>query len=286
MRFTFRTRNGNYYTISLTIFIVPVIALLVGAIVIVWASVLQGQYQSAFDRTYAAITERRASITVPDRSTDRNAVIRCAFSTPELFTVDRMSYRVTADGVQYVFIYNAYMDRYEENLKEYNGYIDAIAAGAPAFADDGEAVRWIHDYIIRHYEYGGEHSVFSMLRTGRGVCSAYTALFTALADRFGLEHSVARSDKMDHTWNMVRLDGNWYHLDVTWDDLGAEPGYEYYLKTSEEFLSLRHHDWVDTEVSLSTYAGARTTLLTVCLILFGLSVAVTFIPFLRAYFKE
>ena len=36
--------------------------------------------------------------------------------------------------------------------------------------------------------------------------------------RMGVDTSFAISTSMDHMWNVVKIDGNWYHVDTTWDD--------------------------------------------------------------------
>ena len=50
------------------------------------------------------------------------------------------------------------------------------------------------------------------------VCQGYALAFKVLMDRAGIPCCYVSSDAINHAWNMVRLDGNWYHVDVTWDD--------------------------------------------------------------------
>ena len=288
MNFTFKTRKGNYSTVSFTHFIFSILVFLAAAVVVLISFASQKRYQNAFDKTYKAILAHEASITLKDSKAARDAVFRCVFSTPEIFTVDQYSHRV--DGSEYIvnFTYNSYTKDYEKNLKDFNARLDKIVAQAPDFASGRETVKWIHDYIITHYRYGGEHSAYHMLTNGEGVCNAYTALFTALAERFGIEHGVANSKKMNHTWNMVKLDGVWYHLDVTWDDRGDEyePYYEYYLQTSEEFEGKGHHDWNDNTSSIETYKAATNKLIYAGVFAFLLSILLSLLPVGYYYFFE
>ena len=42
-----------------------------------------------------------------------------------------------------------------------------------------------------------------------------------------------------HAWNLVRLDGEWYHMDVTWNDGGAEwdeNARSAYLLVTDDFM--------------------------------------------------
>ena len=286
MSFTFRTRKGNYYTINLTHFIFPLVVFVLAAVVVIIASVAKVRYQNTYEMTYKAILSRKASVTIGNSQTERNAVLRCAFSSPEIFIVDRVSYYNYDDKQVYMFDYNAYAADYENILKDYKERISRILSEAPDLKDDREAVKWIHDYIITHYEYGGDHSAYSMMTKGRGVCSAYTGLFTALADGLGLEHGVAHSDSMNHTWNIVKLDGTWYHIDVTWDDKGSTPVYDYYLKTSEEFYVESHYEWVDTGTSLTTYDNIKHNLILIGIMAFVFSVIISLIPLGIAYFTK
>ena len=54
----------------------------------------------------------------------------------------------------------------------------------------------------------------------------------------------------NHAWNYVRLNGNWYAMDVTWDDpiivgngyISKSVNYKYYLKGSNEFFTNHTED--------------------------------------------
>ena len=128
----------------------------------------------------------------------------------------------------------------------------------------------IHDWIILNYDYAysdtynsKSHSAYGMLTNGRGVCSAYTLLFDVLCREAGLNTRIVFSEKTYavtsstfnvHCWNMVEVDGKWYHVDVTWDDqphLGNGVVYNYFLKSSDYFLK-NSHLWDDREDGLGT----------------------------------
>ncbi len=72
---------------------------------------------------------------------------------------------------------------------------------------------------------------------GTAVCSGYTDTFTLLADACGLETMEVSGEGRGiggwggHAWNKIKLDGEWYHVDVTWEDpiMNGDPenGYGY-----------------------------------------------------------
>lgn len=105
----------------------------------------------------------------------------------------------------------------------YNKELDAIVAQVPDGATNAEKVLFIHDYLAAHYEYDygfKNYDAYSFLRDGKGVCQAYMLAFSALMDRLGIPVSYVESHILNHAWNVVQLDGKWYHVDATWDDPG------------------------------------------------------------------
>lgn len=96
-----------------------------------------------------------------------------------------------------------------------------------AFGDsprtEAETVLWLHDRLADRYAYDtreGEMNAdaYTFFRDGTGICQAYALAFIALCRGAGLEADFVSSTSMDHAWNHVRVDGVWYHVDVTRDD--------------------------------------------------------------------
>jgi len=117
-----------------------------------------------------------------------------------------------------------------------------------------EKVAVVHDYIVRTYDYemetkGSPFTVYTFMQERKGVCMAYALLFEKMMDELGIPcyyvvgHADGEGD-LGHAWNMVELDGEWYHIDVTWNDLGKrtekhEIRYRYFLR-SDEFMKQDH----------------------------------------------
>lgn len=51
------------------------------------------------------------------------------------------------------------------------------------------------------------------------VCEGYAKAFSALCYKAGIqtEYVIGRGNNSSHGWNLVRVDGVWYQIDVTWD---------------------------------------------------------------------
>ena len=46
-----------------------------------------------------------------------------------------------------------------------------------------------------------------------------------------------------HVWNAVYLDNNWYHIDVTNDDIGNNISYEFFMLDSEDIHYDENHNY-------------------------------------------
>lgn len=142
--------------------------------------------------------------------------------------------------------------------------IDAIAAMKPDdITTDVDIALWLHDYICVNYEYDTTYKNYcpnEMLRDGRGVCQAYTELYGLLLEHFGIESYYVSSDAMSHAWNVVKINGEWYHIDVTWDDptpdRSGRAKHEYFLRSDKKITELNHHDWEsDIKCTSTKYDG-------------------------------
>ncbi|MGN7479270.1 transglutaminase domain-containing protein [Solibacillus silvestris] len=114
----------------------------------------------------------------------------------------------------------------------------------------------VHDYIVRTYSYelhtdGSPFAVSTFMAEKRGVCMAYALLFEKMMDELNIpcHYVIGRADgegDAGHAWNMVEIDDHWYHIDVTWDDIGHvyehhEIRYRYFLLTDEQIA--KNHQW-------------------------------------------
>lgn len=89
---------------------------------------------------------------------------------------------------------------------------------------------------------------YGVLMNQSGNCWGYASTFQLLMDMLQIEcvtvYGTPRSSGVEHAWNMVRLDGEWYCVDAAWDDpIGGSPNHRYFNKTSEDFRSSGIHDW-------------------------------------------
>lgn len=124
----------------------------------------------------------------------------------------------------------------------------------------------VHDYLAVHTAYDESLNVvtgYELLTSGKTVCAGYTEVYRELMRMAGIPCISVVSEPMNHTWNLVCLDGEWYHVDVTWDDpVPDKYGYvshEFFLLTDEQISSgdNPHYDWGgDVTCTDTTYTDA------------------------------
>lgn len=112
-------------------------------------------------------------------------------------------------------------------LMEY-AYDNVVAAGVNNNMTQLEAYNAIKAYIESRvdYDYNDKNWKWTeMLKTGKGICHAYAEALVAMCTIAGIPCEYVVSKDMDHAWNRIRLNGNWYWVDVTWDDVEPGEGY-------------------------------------------------------------
>lgn len=207
------------------------------------------------NRLLQAIRDGKTEVEITDLQYDaarlKEQVLRFFFARPDLFFVDSSyRYQTKKDGtvttVELTYLYAS--AQIEEMTAFYNGTVDGIVAGIPVGASDFDKVLYLHDYLVQNYAYDYEglkatpiRDAYNFFKTGRGVCQAYMLAMIALCEKVGIPCLPVTSDEIDHAWNLVMLDGKWYHVDVTWDDAGGEESavypsyvsYRYFLLSGE-----------------------------------------------------
>lgn len=128
--------------------------------------------------------------------------------------------------------------------------------------DDIEKVAAVHDYIISNTAYDFDNlqndtipdvsfTVEGVLWEKKAVCQGYAEAFQLFMELMGIESKVAVGTATSegvvnsHAWNMISLNGEWYHVDTTWDDpVPDQKGkvrYNYFMKTDDEIAV--DHEW-------------------------------------------
>ena len=144
----------------------------------------------------------------------------------------------------------------ENEKKAYNKLFDIAEELQLKNLNDIETVLAVHDYLVLNTDYdqltaasgsgGVSHYAEGLLLNNLAVCSGYASTFQLLMMIAGVDCEYVFTDS--HAWNLVQIDEEWYHIDVTWDDPVSEESdtilYTHFMMTDEEIAQLDDHkDW-------------------------------------------
>ena len=95
-----------------------------------------------------------------------------------------------------------------------------------------DKIKLFHDYIINNTMYDKDnveesHTAYDLIKTGLSICGGYSDIMSIYLNTLGFQNYKITSE--NHVWNLVNLDGIWYHLDMTWDDPVASDGNQYLI---------------------------------------------------------
>ncbi|WP_318618233.1 transglutaminase domain-containing protein [Sporosarcina sp. YIM B06819] len=130
-----------------------------------------------------------------------------------------------------------------------------------------DKVKAVHDYLVLNTEYdyanlqkntipADSYTAHGALLGGVAVCDGYTKAAQLLLNKLGIENHYVIGQIGDglHSWNQVKLNDNYYFMDVTWNDpVPNRPGiiaYDYFLVTSNQLR--KDHSWIEKNWAVAT----------------------------------
>lgn len=202
------------------------------------------------------IERGQGEIAVSEAANER-VIEAVSLAHPEFYYVDFRRFAVRQTNNE-TFLSVEYL--YTENEKaQIEKRLAEIGGGFAKFR--GEALlRKVHNYLVKTVKYDSEeanreksdaesHSIVGALINGVSVCEGVAKAFSFIVSQFGIDNKIVAgtSDGEPHAWNMVVLNGNAYHIDVTNDienfDLScSKPCYFYYLIPDEDMRKLAEFD--------------------------------------------
>lgn len=173
-------------------------------------------------------------------------------------------------------VLHAYRSGDSSSLSEMNRRIldaakDVIASEISDDMSDYEKELAIHDFITgwSRFDYSvfgrsaadgytdGSDTPYGVLIDQSAMCHGYSSTFQLFMDMLDIEcmtvFGIPSSNGVEHSWNMVKLDGEWYQVDCAWDDpIGGSPCHTYFNVTSDYLRSGSIHRWDETSVPEAT----------------------------------
>ncbi len=132
---------------------------------------------------------------------------------------------------------------------------------------DFEKLVYLHDTLAARIEYvDGEnaHNLYGALVNGKSVCEGYAESLQYLLHRAGIEAFLAigssyrpsDEEAVGHEWSYVKLNGEWCHVDLTWNDQGENLYHAYFGLTDAQIEADHSIDATDYQLPVCT-SGAN-----------------------------
>ena len=144
----------------------------------------------------------------------------------------------------------------------YDGAISAIAEFYRDDMTEAEIVTAAHDWIVENITYDeaallaipkktpDTENPYGVFTIRQGICMGYTTTFQLFMDMLGVNSQIVRGTASDgliweeHAWNLVEIDGKYYHVDTTWDDFVPDevgrPAFHMYLLVPDYVMECLH----------------------------------------------
>jgi len=155
----------------------------------------------------------------------------------------------------YVNSFQVTYSAFENGAEEaFNNAVNRIysAAEVDTLSTEREKALAIHDELCKNVYYHETadycHSAYGALVDGVAVCDGYSEAYQTLLQKAGIcayrviGTAQTTEGYIAHAWLLLRLDGEYYYSDVTWDDYGSIPEeihHEYFAST-EEIMGIDH----------------------------------------------
>ena len=214
--------------------------------------------KNIYDALLTGILERKNEIiTTPVTSQEiNNIILALKYDNPQLYYVNYNEIRFlqtsTTSTICVPYLIDEIMQSNIDNrLEMVTSSIVQRAEGQLA----KDATLYVHDWLVRHVKYSkyesiqnASHSVVGALLYSKCVCEGYAMAYKYLLDILKIRCIVTLGEAIHpdgtsggHAWNIVKLNSNCYHVDVTFDSLIANQycSRAYFLLSSTE-ISVDH----------------------------------------------
>ncbi len=175
---------------------------------------------------------------------------------PELFWLNTeysAGYREGGECLELILSFNRTAGDLEKSAKEFDKGANKV--GQAAVGDMYEQEKAVHDAICEDFSYDLSaelnQSAYSGFVNDSTVCAGYARAFQYIMMNLGIPCYYCRGMAGEpHAWNIIKLDDDYYNVDVTWDDSSQTWQYEYFNLSDDE-LAKDHR-----RTSLSVYLPA------------------------------
>ena len=207
-----------------------------------YRAMLNETAQAVYNQVYAnamKLNSGRFTLVTPVTEEALADIMNAVYNDhPELFWVDTAySYGFVRAGsvVTVTLSFNETAKDIKKAQTAFDRAVQAIVDGAGKFATDIDKEKYVHDYLIDRVSYDTaskmNQSAYSALVGDSTVCAGFSRAFQHVLMQLDIPcyYSTGTAAGGDHAWNIVALGGDYYNVDVAWDDAttSAYGGHDY-----------------------------------------------------------
>ncbi|MCR4734706.1 MAG: hypothetical protein K5829_06880 [Treponema sp.] len=215
---------------------------------------LNQKQKAVYDTIYKALMKNEEGASLPVGLTEdeffdtMDAVI---YDNPEAFWWDgNYRYWTNSDDTVTSFKFKNWLEdsEIEQKYEEFWNATSPILFYASKLPDEMSKIKYVHDYLCLSIEYDDEsyesgntggklQTAYSGAVEYKTVCAGYSTLFEYYLQNLGIPCTYISSGS--HAWNFLKVNGQYYQTDVTWNDTELIPSY--YNLTHEEMQKIKSH---------------------------------------------
>lgn len=195
-------------------------------------STLNSTEKQVYDQIVYAIENRKdyISLSTTDQNVMEKAYWAVRYDHCEYFWTDSYEYQIFSnhDGEATAIYFRPHFTMDEEQQRQYQKRIDdsarAMLSDLPADADDYEKALYVYKTLIGKTEYVEDsqqnQNIISTFVNHKTVCQGYAYGAQYLLNMLGVPCTTVfgTSDGINHSWNLIQIDGEYYYMDVTWGE--------------------------------------------------------------------
>ncbi|MBQ5660518.1 MAG: peptidase, partial [Lachnospiraceae bacterium] len=215
--------------------------------------------QAVYHAMKTGFSEMATSFLVPrvEAKVLGEVFFRMRLDHPEIFYAVNFKYRSYRDSNNLEIIpeYIFEKSKVKDHQKAMKSRVEKLVRPAAKMSEK-EKEQYIHDFICQNVHYDKlkkaySHEIIGPLGQGVGVCEGIAKTVKILCDQLGIWCIIAISEanpekqiQYRHAWNIVRIDGKYYHLDATFDNsLGKDsPEIRYDYFNLDDSRMYRDHE--------------------------------------------
>ncbi len=176
-----------------------------------------------------------------EEDTIRKVVIAFGHDNPDVFWLSNVfGYEIKDNNTIIKLFSYLPLGSCEEAESELNSKVDSVLSDIPAELSEYEREKYVYNWMIENCQYDKDvnnrsnkwqsFTAYGAIVESKAVCEGYSRAMKLLLNRLGIECQLVTgyTNQTPHMWNIVKIDGNYYHLDATFDTSSQIKLYDYF----------------------------------------------------------